>query len=136
MLIAGGSGIVPLMAILRHRAIALRQRASAPTRLLYSSRRWDDVIYRCELERLGANDSSLQITHTITREAPAGWNGYSRRIDRPMLAEVAWQPSEQPRVYVCGNTPLVEAVATELVTLGYDPTTIRTKRFGPTGGAR
>ena len=135
MLIGGGSGIVPLMAMLRHRAIALPQHTSVPTRLLYSSRRWDEVIYRNELERLSASDRSLQITHAITREPPAGWSGYRRRIDRAMLAEVAWPPSEQPRIFVCGSTPLVEAVASELVTLGYGADTIRTERFGPTGNA-
>ena len=135
MLIGGGSGIVPLMSMLRHRAIALPRHASAPTRLLYSSRRWDEVIYRGELERLSERDASLQITHAITRERPAGWGGYSRRIDRAMLAEVAWQPSEQPRIFVCGSTPLVEAVATELVALGHGAETIRTERFGPTGNA-
>ena len=135
MLIGGGSGIVPLMAMLRHRAMALPQRASVPTRLLYSSRRWDEVIYRGELERLSARDASLQITHAITREPPAEWSGYRRRIDRAMLAEVAWPPSEQPRIFVCGSTPLVEAVATELVALGHGADTIRTERFGPTGNA-
>ena len=135
MLIGGGSGIVPLMSMLRHRAIALPPHAPVPTKLLYSSRRWDEVIYRGELERLSERDASLQITHAITRERPAGWGGYSRRIDRAMLAEVAWQPSEQPRIFVCGSTPLVEAVATELVALGHGAETIRTERFGPTGNA-
>ena len=136
LLVAGGSGIVPLMAMLRHRAISLtddRARHSMPVRLLYSSRRGNEVIYRAELERLADGDPSLQVTHTITREPAAAWNGFRRRIDRAMLAEVAWPPHERPRVYVCGPTPLVESVATELTALGHDPVLIRTERFGPTG---
>ena len=136
LLIAGGSGIVPLMAMLRHRATSLtdeRARHSMPARLLYSSRRWNEVIYRVELDRLTGADSSLQVTHTITREPPPGWSGYQRRIDRAMLAEVAWPPHQRPNVYACGPTPLVETVATELTTLGHDPVLIRTERFGPTG---
>ena len=136
LLVAGGSGIVPLMAMLRHRATSLtddRVRHSMPARLLYSSRRWSDVIYRDELERLVSADSSLQVTHTITREPPPGWSGFQRRVDRAMLAEVAWPPHERPQVYVCGPTPLVESVATELTALGHDPVLIRTERFGPTG---
>lgn len=136
MLIGGGSGIVPLMAMLRHRAIALPRHAPVPTRLLYSSRRWGEMIYRKELERLSERDASLEITHTITREPSAGWSGYRRRIDRAMLTDVAWQPLEQPRIFLCGSTPLVEAVATELVALGHRADSIRTERFGPTGDAR
>ena len=136
LLVAGGSGIVPLMAMLRHRAASLtddRVRHSMPVRLLYSSRRWHEVIYRAELERLAEADPSLQVTHTITREPPPGWTGFQRRIDRSMLAEVAWPPHERPRVYACGPTPLVESVATELTALGHDPVLIKTERFGPTG---
>lgn len=136
LLVAGGSGIVPLMAMLRHRAAALTDvsaRHALPARLLYSSRRWRDVIYRAELDRLAAGDDSLQVTHTITREPPPGWNGFHRRIDRAMLAEVAWAPAERPRIFVCGPSPLVELVATEFSALGYDPANIKTERFGPTG---
>ena len=135
LLVAGGSGIVPLMAMLRHRASIAddRVRHSMPARVLYSSRRWDEVIYRDELERLASADSSLQVSHTITREPPSGWSGFQRRIDRAMLAEVAWPPHERPQVYVCGPTPLVESVATQLTTLGHDPVLIKTERFGPTG---
>lgn len=136
LLVAGGSGIVPLMAMLRHRAIALNdatQRHALPARLLYSSRRWDDVIYRAELDELAIKDDSLQVTHTITREAPASWTGHRRRVDREMLAEVAWPPTEQPHIFICGPTPLVESVATGLVDLGHDAQRIRTERFGPTG---
>jgi len=138
-LVAGGSGIVPLMAMLRHRNTALATNAGArqrlPARLLYSSRRWDEVIYRDELARLAEKDPTLQVTHTLTREQPEGWSGFRRRIDRAMLETVAWPASEQPRVFVCGPTPLVEAVSTTLVDLGHQPALVKTERFGPTGGA-
>jgi len=93
LLIAGGSGIVPLMAMLRHRAA---HTSTLPTRLLYSSRNVDDIIYRQELAQLSAADPTLMVTHTLTRRQPPGWSGYRRRIDRAMLAEVAWPPSAQP----------------------------------------
>jgi ferredoxin-NADP reductase len=135
MLVGGGSGIVPLMAMLRHRANAPEAlRRTISTRLLYSSRSWEQLIYRDELARLGEGDDSLRIVHTLTREPPPDWTGYARRIDRAMLAEVAWPASARPRVYVCGGTPLVETAAEALVALGYDPISIRTERFGPTGG--
>lgn len=130
MLIAGGSGIVPLMSMLRHRANA---RSGVPARLLYSSRRWDEVIYRVELERLSAADAALEVTHTITRDAPPEWSGYRRRIDRAMLESFAWAPGKEPLIYVCGPTPLVESVAGELVSLGHAPARLKTERFGPTG---
>jgi len=76
----------------------------------------------------------LRIVHTITREPPPHWSGYARRIDRAMLAEVAWPPAAHPHVYVCGGTPLVETAAEALVALGFEPASIRTERFGPTGG--
>jgi ferredoxin-NADP reductase len=135
MLVGGGSGIVPLMAMLRHRAHASESvRRTIPARLLYSSRSWQELIYRDELAHLAEEDDSLRIVHTITREPPANWTGYARRIDRAMLAEVAWAPSAHPHVYVCGGSPLVETAAEALVALGYEPTSIRTERFGPTGG--
>jgi ferredoxin-NADP reductase len=135
MLVGGGSGIVPLMAMLRHRAHASESvRRTIPARLLYSSRSWQELIYRDELAHLAEEDDSLRIVHTITREPPANWTGYARRIDRAILAEVAWAPSAHPHVYVCGGSPLVETAAEALVALGYEPTSIRTERFGPTGG--
>jgi ferredoxin-NADP reductase len=138
-LVGGGSGVVPLMAMLRHRAAALRSAGAdahhkVPARLLYSSRRWDDVIYRDELAGLAEDDPALEVIHTLTREQPDGWTGFRRRIDRMMLAEVSWPPAERPRVFVCGPTPLVESVATALVELGHDPARVKTERFGPTGG--
>ena len=133
LLVAGGSGIVPLMAMLRHHARAAAPvRARVPVRLLYSARTWDDVIYREELEAL-AEFPKVRVTFTLTRNAPADWGGYRRRIDRAMLAEVSWPASEMPRAFVCGPTPLVESVATLLVELGHDPAQVRTERFGPTG---
>jgi ferredoxin-NADP reductase len=139
-LVAGGSGIVPLMAMLRHRAAALARagmeaRHRVPARLLYSSRRWEDVIYRDELARLAKQDETLEVVHTLTREAPESWTGFKRRIDRMMLAEVAWPATERPHAFVCGPTPLVESAAAGLVDLGHQPTLIKTERFGPTGGS-
>jgi ferredoxin-NADP reductase len=135
LLVAGGSGLVPLMAMLRHRAANadVRTRHKMPARLLYSSRRWDEVIYRDELAQLARDDETLEVAFTLTREQPAGWSGFRRRIDRMMLAEIGWPPRERPRVFVCGPTPLVEAVATALVELGHDPPLVKTERFGPTG---
>ncbi len=129
LLVAGGSGIVPLMAMLRVRAAA---GSNADARLLVSSRSWDDVIYREELDRLSGN--GLRVVHTLTRSQPPGWTGHARRVDAEMLAEVGPGPAERPRAYVCGPTPFVEIVAGALVGLGHDPHSIKTERFGPTGG--
>jgi ferredoxin-NADP reductase len=139
-LVAGGSGIVPLMAMLRHRAAALRTAGfrawhDVPTRLLYSSRRSDEVFYRRELARLAEADETLEVALTFTRDPPPGWTGFRRRIDRMMLAEIAWPPPERPHIFICGPTPLVEAVASALVDLGHDPALVKTERFGPTGGS-
>jgi ferredoxin-NADP reductase len=137
LLVAGGSGIVPLMAMLRHRAAALETAAlrhSVPARLLYSSRRRDDMFYRDELARLTKDDATLEVAFTFTREPPPGWTGLRRRIDRMMLAQIAWPPSERPHVFVCGPTSFVEAAAAALVDLGHDPALVKTERFGPTGG--
>ena len=131
LLVAGGSGVVPLMAMLRHRAA---RRSTVPARLLYSSRAFDEIIYRQELEQLAAADPTLMVTHTLTRRQPPGWAGPQRRIDRAMLAEVAWPPSAQPQAFVCGPTALVETVASALVELGHDPLRVKTERFGPSGG--
>jgi ferredoxin-NADP reductase len=130
-LVGGGSGVVPLMAMLRHRAAT---GSRAPTRLLYSSRSLIEAIYREELARLAAAGEALQVIQTLTRAQPPDWTGYRRRIDEAMLAEVVWPPAERPLIYVCGPTPLVEAVASSLVALGHDPARVKTERFGPTGG--
>jgi ferredoxin-NADP reductase len=129
LLVAGGSGVVPLMAMVRYRAAV---GSDVPSVLLCSSRGWDDVIYRDELERL--DGAGLTVVHTLTRSQPDGWTGYKRRVDKEMLAEVAPSAAERPQVYVCGPTPFVEAVAEALVDLGHEPAQIRTERFGPTGG--
>lgn len=131
LLIAGGSGLCPLMAMLRHRAA---QKSVVPARLLYSARSLDDLIYRDEIDRLGVAGTGLEVTYTLTRTQPPGWSGYRRRIDSAMLAEVAWRPEEQPLTFICGPTPLVESAAEALVQLGHDATRIKTERFGPTGG--
>jgi ferredoxin-NADP reductase len=129
LLVAGGSGVVPLMAMIRLRTAA---GSDADTRLLFSSRGWEDVIYRKELERL--NSDGVRVVHTLTRSRPPGWTGYTRRVDAEMLADVGPGPAERPRVYVCGPTPFVEVVAEALVRIGHDPQAIKTERFGPTGG--
>jgi ferredoxin-NADP reductase len=131
LLVAGGSGLVPLMAMLRHRQ---RSGSAVPARLLVSARSLEDLIYAAEIERLAANDETVEIFTTLTRSAPADWHGYSRRVDQEMLGEVAWSPQELPRTFVCGPTAFVEAAANGLVALGHDPATVKTERFGPTGG--
>ena len=130
-LVAGGSGICPLMAMLRAREVA---GSAAPARLLYSSRSFEDVIYRDELERLAAKGTGLDVVHTLTRDQPPGWSGQHRRIDADMLATVAWSPGDHPVTFVCGPTPLVESASAALVNLGHEPGRIKTERFGPTGG--
>jgi ferredoxin-NADP reductase len=130
-LVGGGSGVVPLMAMIRHRAAV---GSDVPARLLYSSRSYEEIIYREELERRAARDGSLEVIHTLTRSRPEGWIGYDRRVDAEMLAEVAWSPDEHPLVFVCGPTPFVEEVGNALVNLGHSPARVRTERFGPTGG--
>lgn len=132
LLVAGGSGIAPLMAMIRQKA-ALR--SPVPVRLLYSSRAYDEIIFREELERLAAMGAELTVAHTLTRSQPEGWSSYSRRIDRAMLEEFAWAAEERPLTFVCGPTPLVESVATICVEMGYAPERVKTERFGPTGGA-
>jgi ferredoxin-NADP reductase len=131
LLIAGGSGVVPLMAMIRHRATT---RASNPTCMLYSSRSLEDVIYRAELEHLVAADGMLRVSHALTRSQPPGWRGYSRRLDRAMIQDVAWPEKDDPQVFICGPTPFVEAAASLLVDHGYEPRRIKTERFGATGG--
>jgi len=130
-LVGGGSGIAPLMAMIRHRAAT---GTDVPTRLLYSSRSYEEIIYREELETLASRDSALEVIHTLTRSGPEGWSGYDRRIDAEMLREVAWSPDESPLAFVCGSTSFVEGVANALVSLGHDPARVKTERFGPTGG--
>jgi len=132
LLVAGGSGIVPLMAMIRHRAAI---GSTVPTRLLYSSRSFEDIIYREELARLEETDQMLEVMHILTRAHPPGWTGYTRRIDTLMLREVAWPVEEHPLTFICGPTPFVETAAASLVRLGQHPGRIKTERFGPTGEA-
>jgi ferredoxin-NADP reductase len=129
LLVAGGSGIVPLMAMIRLRVASS---SDVDTRLLFSSRAWEDIIYRDELDRASAH--GVRVVHTLTRAQPPQWDGYGRRVDAKMLTEVGPGPAERPRIYVCGPTPFVEAVAEGLVGSGHEPRNIRTERFGPTGG--
>jgi ferredoxin-NADP reductase len=131
LLVAGGSGVVPLMSMIRHRRAA---KSTVPTRLLYSSRTAEDIIYAEEMERLVASQPGLRVFHTLTRAQPRGWTGYSRRIDADMLREVAGPLGSALRSYVCGPTALVESVADHLTMLGIPGDRIRTERFGPTGG--
>jgi ferredoxin-NADP reductase len=131
LLVGGGSGVVPLMSMLRHRVAA---GSGVPVRLLYSSRSLEDVIYRDELERLAMPGSGIEVIHTLTRAQPPDWTGYRRRIDAELLREVGWPEQDQPRIFICGPTRLVESVASTLVEMGHDAARIRTERFGPTGG--
>ena len=128
LLVAGGSGIVPLRAMLRHRE---RSGSDIPVRLLYSSRSLDDVIYRAELD---VQRDGVEVVHTLTRAQPRGWTGYSRRVDAELLSEVAWSEAEDPLAFACGPTRFVELVAGALVQLGYAPERVKTERFGATGG--
>ncbi len=130
LLVGGGSGVVPLRAIVRHHVGVA---SSVPLRLLYSARTLEDVLYRDELARHAAYDE-VDVRFTLTRSWPEGWRGYRRRIDRELLEEVAWPADERPLVYVCGPTPFVETAANGFVELGHAPERIRTERFGPTGG--
>jgi len=129
VLVGGGSGIVPLRAMLRHRAA---QGSDVPARLVYSSRSLDEVIYRDELQAY-ADDVNLNLYLTLTRMQPPGWTGYGRRIDRELLTDVVFDAAEAPQIYVCGPTAFVETAADICVGLGHAPAHIRTERFGPTG---
>lgn len=129
-LIAGGSGVVPLMAMLRHR---LATGSRVPAVLLYSSRTFEDVIYREELDRLAARNDGLRVVHTLTRSQPPGWTGETRRIDRAMLAEAGFPASARPHVFICGPTSLVESAGRILLELGHEAGRVKTERFGPSG---
>jgi ferredoxin-NADP reductase len=128
LLVAGGSGIVPLRSILRHRN---RNGNDVPVRLLYSSRSLEDVIYLAELDE---PREGVEVIHTLTRTQPPEWTGYTRRVDADLLASVAWPAEEDPLAFVCGPTSFVETVAAGLVERGYRPERVKTERFGATGG--
>jgi ferredoxin-NADP reductase len=129
-LVAGGSGIVPLMSMLRHRAAT---KSATPTLLLYSSRAFEDMIYREELDQMAARNDGLTVLYTLTRRQPPGWTGGARRIDRSMLASVGPSVKARPKIFICGPTSLVESTAQSLLELGHDRNLIKTERFGPTG---
>jgi ferredoxin-NADP reductase len=131
LLVGGGSGVVPLMAMIRHRAATA---SSTPMRLLYSAKKLEDVIYRAELVELASRGEGLEVFFTLTREQPPGWEGFGRRVDRELLAEVGWPAKDDPLALVCGPTGFVEAVASALVESGLPPERVKTERFGPTGG--
>jgi len=128
-LVAGGSGVVPFRAMLRHWTAGRRESAA---RLLYSSRSLREVIYRGELTRL-AHGGGVDVLLALTREWPDGWEGHRGRIDRGLLERAAWPPEHRPLVYVCGPSSFVETVAQALVDVGHEPSRVRTERFGPTG---
>jgi ferredoxin-NADP reductase len=129
LLVAGGSGVVPLMAMLRHRAAA---GVKDPARLLYSARTYEQIIYRQELEML-AQKNGLAVSYTLTRSQPSGWKGYARRIDDAMLREVRATLGRDALAFVCGPTALVEVAADGLERVGLPADRIRTERFGPSG---
>ena len=129
-LIGGGSGVVPLMAILKHR-VAVGDRT--PVRYLASARSHDDLLYVAELDRMAGADPGISVVHTLTRSHPPGWEGPTRRIDREMLEEHAWPAGDDPLCFVCGPTGFVETVSSTLVAIGYRPERVKTERFGPTG---
>jgi ferredoxin-NADP reductase len=130
MLIAGGSGIVPLMSMLRTRSKSINR---LPAKLLNSSRRYGDIIYRDELERLLGGNDAFSLVQTLTREAPDRWSGEMGRIDRGMLGRHVLPVADHPEVFVCGPTSFVEVVADTLVALGHAPNSVKTERFGPAG---
>jgi ferredoxin-NADP reductase len=129
LLVGGGSGVVPLMAMLRQHAAIDSQ---AAIHLVYSARTLADVLYRDELDKL-ADDPHRAVTITLTREASPQWTGRRGRVDADLLDAMGWPPADQPRCFVCGPTPFVEAAADALVGLGHDPLNVKTERFGPTG---
>jgi ferredoxin-NADP reductase len=129
LLVAGGSGVVPFRSMLRHRADV---GSTVPTQLLYSSRTFEDLIYREELDELAARGDGLEVVETLTRAQPPGWTGRSGRVDAELLREVAFPAERDPRVYVCGPTSFAEAVADGLVGLGHKAGRIRIERFGGT----
>ena len=132
LLVGGGSGVVPLMAMVRQHVAT---GSSAPLRLVHSVRSPEALLYADELASLAASDR-LAVTHVFTRAAPAGWDGQVGRLDAGRLAAVAFPPSARATTYVCGPTGFVETAADLLVTAGHDPSRVRTERFGPSGGGR
>lgn len=128
LLVAGGSGVVPFRAMLRHRTAA---RSDVPATLVVSARTAEDLIYREELERLEAVGDGFRLVRTLTRGAPEGWEYGIGRVSRELLSSLV---TPDARAFVCGPTGFVEAVADLVVGLGLDPARVRTERFGPSGG--
>jgi ferredoxin-NADP reductase len=131
LLVAGGSGIVPLMAMVRARQAAASR---APFRLIYSVRAPAEVYYAEELRRAPAGGSGLDVAYVHTRVAPEGWRRPPGRIGAGDIRAGGWPPESAPSCFVCGPTGFVETVADILVDLGHDPRRVRTERFGPSGG--
>jgi ferredoxin-NADP reductase len=130
-LIAGGAGVTPLMAMLRHRGKTSRR---VPAQLIYSSRSLADVIFRDELDAMAGRDDMLRVTYALTREQPKNWQGHGGRIDKTLLARTCVPVSQQPAIYIFGPSSFVESVSRILVELGFDGFSIKTERFGPTRG--
>ena len=127
LLIGGGSGVAPLMSMVRA--------ATNPTRLLYSTRSPSEALFTADLATArAAGDGRVAVTHVYTRVAPPGWPAPPRRLDADTLARVAWPRDADAVAFVCGPTGFVETVADLLVDIGHDPANIRTERSGPTGG--
>lgn len=133
LLVGGGSGVVPLMSMLRSRRTAPRRGQAT---LLYSSRTYEQILYAGELAALTRSPDAATIVHTLTREIPPGWEGARGRVDRAMLTRHGIDVAASPQVFVCGPTAFVESVADHLLAIGHAEARIRTERFGPTGEAR
>ena len=130
-LLAGGTGITPLMSILRHRD---RRPSRPPALLIYSARTWEDIVYRDELKAMMRRDSSFRLVYALTRQQPDDWTGHRGRITKGLLSANWFPPAHNPAIYVCGPTSFVETAANLLAELGFDPLSIKTERFGPSGG--
>jgi ferredoxin-NADP reductase len=131
LLVAGGSGVVPLMAMIRARADT---GTGSPFRLVYSVRGPDDALYAAELAERQRGDDGLHVAYVYTRTTPPGWPVPPGRIGPGALPAPGWTPDRDPAVFVCGPTGFVEAAANVLVNAGHDPRAVKTERFGPSGG--
>ncbi|QIO32344.1 ferredoxin reductase [Bradyrhizobium sp. 1(2017)] len=129
-LVAGGTGITPLMAMLRHRKMS---RPNIPASLIYSARSLADVVYWDELDTMARGDLNLRLVYTLTREHPSDWNGHLGRVNEVLLAENSFTREQNPTFFICGPAGFVESISSMLVKLGFDPFTVKTERFGPTG---
>ncbi|WP_050629778.1 ferredoxin reductase [Bradyrhizobium viridifuturi] len=130
-LVAGGTGITPLMAMLRHRRRSL---AHTPASLIYSVRSLADAVYRDELDAMAQDDRDLRLVYALTREQPSNWSGHWGRVNEMLLANNSFAREHDPSIFVCGPTGFVESISSMLVKLGFDPFSIKTERFGPSGG--